>query len=199
MRQSESRQRDRTLSRSSTLFWQKQREGNRDYDLFLPIIEMTVSDVWDTVFWLPQPVSIKASVIENLYRDASGECPVIKAPTAPPCASGRFGCWTCTVVRKDKSAQKLIESGYDELVPFLQFRNWLSDIRNDPQMRWPNRRNGNAGMGPFTLEARKAILKRIDRLEDLTGHCIIDAEERGVIAGLWQLDQFPRLSFKPLQ
>jgi DNA sulfur modification protein DndC len=196
LRRSESRQRDRTLASMPDGAWQKQREGNRDYDLFLPILDLKVDEVWDSVFWLSAPRAIRPKALETLYRDASGECPVIKAPTAPPCASGRFGCWTCTVVRRDKSASKLIDAGYDELRPYFEFRNWLSEIRNDPDMRWPSRRNGSPGMGPFTIDARKMILRRIDLLEEATKSEILDSSERGVIAGLWRLDEYKRLSFK---
>lgn len=195
LRSSESQQRDRSLAKSSDRFWQKQREGKGDYDLFLPIVDMDVPEVWDAVFALPLPRSINPRELEILYRDASGECPVIKAPNAPPCASGRFGCWTCTVVRKDKSARQLIDAGYLQLQPFLQFRDWLSNIRNDPNRRWPQRRNGNAGMGPFTLDARREILARINLLEDETGAQILDTDERGLIASLWEFDQIPRLAF----
>jgi len=196
LRQSESQQRDRSLRKSSFSKWQKQTEGNKDYDLFLPILNLSVPEVWDAVFWLSKPRSILPGVLEKLYQDASGECPVIKAPTAPPCASGRFGCWTCTVVRKDKSAAQLIDAGHEELRPYLELRNWLAELRNDPEMRWPTRRNGSQGMGPFTLEARKTILRRVDLLEAETGRQIIDAQERGVIAGLWKLDNHARLKFR---
>lgn len=196
LRRAESQQRDRTLAKTPEGQWQKQREGNRDYDLFLPILDLDVPEVWDSIFWLSAPRAIRPKVLQDLYRDASGECPVIKAPTAPPCASGRFGCWTCTVVRQDKSASKLIEAGYDQLRPYFEFRNWLSEIRNDPNMRWPQRRSGSVGMGPFTLDARKAILRRIDRLEEATKSEILDASERGTIASLWRLDEYKRLSFR---
>ncbi|WP_210246777.1 hypothetical protein, partial [Bradyrhizobium sp. UNPA324] len=196
LRKSESRQRDRALALSSSLYWQKQREGKGEYDLFLPIVEMSVPEVWDAIFGLSLPKVLDNSTLEALYRGASGECPVIKAPTTPPCASGRFGCWTCTVVRKDKSASELIKSGHFQLRPFLAFRDWLAEFRNDPANRWHKRRNGSAGLGPFTIDARKEILRRVDVLEDSTGATIINAEERGVIASLWTMDNFARLTFK---
>ena len=195
LRQSESQQRDRSLAKSGDRYWQKQREGAGDYDLFLPIVDMDVPEVCDAVFALPIPSSINPRKLEVLYRDASGECPVIKAPNAPPCASGRFGCWTCTVVRKDKSAIQLIDSGYKKLEPFLKFRDWLSDIRNDPEKRWPERRNGSPGMGPFTIDARREILDRVNLLEAETRTNILDSDERGLIASLWNFDQTPRLAF----
>lgn len=197
LRSAESQQRDRSMSRSDNRYWQKQREGRGNYDLYLPIVDLDVAEVWDTIFALKRPQCIDARALEILYRDASGECPVIKAPQAPPCASGGFGCWTCTVVRKDKSASELIRAGYDELEPFLVFRNWLASIRNDPEKRWLKRRNGKAGMGPFTLEARQEILRRVDVLEATTATSILDSDERGLIARLWELDSIPRLSFPP--
>jgi DNA sulfur modification protein DndC len=195
LRSSESQQRDRSMARSSDRYWQKQREGKGDYDLFLPIVDLDIPEVWDAVFALQSPQSISPQTLERLYRNASGECPVIKAPNAPPCATGRFGCWTCTVVRKDKSAKELINAGYDELVPFLAFRDWLTEIRNDPARRWPLRRNGTQGMGPFTIETRQEILKKLDALEAETNRTILDSDERGLIASLWKFDDVPRLSF----
>ena len=195
LRRSESRQRDRSLQRSADLYWQKQREGVGEYDLFLPIVEMGVPEVWDAVFGLSQPDCLRPKPLENLYRDASGECPVIKAPEAPPCAAGRFGCWTCTVVRKDRSGAELIKSGYLELIPYFEFRKWLTEIRNDPARRWPTRRSGQEGMGPLNLEARREILQRVNDLEFSTSSEILDAEERGLIASLWRIDDIPRLNF----
>jgi DNA sulfur modification protein DndC len=196
LRKAESQQRDRTFAASADVHWQKQREGNRSYDLFLPVAELDVAEVWDAVFWLRAPTTIDPHSLEELYRDASGECPVLRAPTAPPCASGRFGCWTCTVVRQDKSARELIKSGYSQLRPFLDFRDWLAQFRNDPSKRWPKRRNGSQGLGPFTMAARMEILRRVNDLEALSGSVILDSDERGAIAGLWKLDDRPRLSFK---
>jgi DNA sulfur modification protein DndC len=196
LRRSESRQRDRSLALSEDLYWQKQREGKGEYDLFLPIVEMSVPDVWDAIFGLSSPKCLNRTDLERLYRGASGECPVIKSPTAPPCASGRFGCWTCTVVRKDKSAAELIRAGHVELRPFLAFRDWLADFRNDPKNRWPTRRSGAGGLGPLTIAARKHILERIDELEDATKTVIIDSQERNVIAALWTMDHIPRLDFR---
>lgn len=196
IRRNESVQRDRTIDKQPSGRWQKQREGNKNYDLFLPIIDLGVAEVWDAVFWLDNPKAINPDTLLALYQEASGECPIIKSPDAPPCASGRFGCWTCTVVRQDKSAQKLIEAGYDTLKPYLEFRNWLSEIRNDPAARWQNRRNGSVGLGPFTLETRKTMLHRIDLLEKETSIKIIDQAEREAIRILWDMDHLPRVTFK---
>lgn len=196
LRENESLQRNRSMKKSGDSRWQKQRESSFAYDVYLPIYSLDVPAVWDAIFGLTKPRSINARELEELYRGASGECPIIKSPQSAPCGSGRFGCWTCTVVRKDKSATQLIEAGHENLRPFLIFRDWLARFRNDPSARWPRRRNGSQGLGPFTLDARKEILRRVDLLEEQTGVEIIDGTERGIIASLWTLDDKPRLSFR---
>ncbi|WP_240006244.1 phosphoadenosine phosphosulfate reductase family protein [Pseudaquidulcibacter saccharophilus] len=188
LRKGESKQRDRSLKNSEEGNWQFQREGNTRYRIFLPILDFSVEDVWDVIFMPGFPKSLDAKKLELIYRGASGECPIIKAPNSAPCGSGRFGCWVCTVVRKDKSAISLIESGHIELLPFLSFRNWISEFRNDLSMRWGVRRNGSIGPGPFSIEARKLIFKKVRELEELTGNIIIDKEETQEIHRLWALD-----------
>jgi DNA sulfur modification protein DndC len=184
----ESEQRRRSINKMGGGHWQKQQGVGNDYQLFLPILHFDLSDVWDSVFMLDFPRAINPQKLEMIYRNASGECPIIKSPEAPACASGRFGCWTCTVVRKDKSAIKMIDAGHSELLPFLEFRNWLSEFRNMKEMRWPMRRNGMRLPGPFSLNGRRIILDRLKNLESVVGHSIIDEEETNEIARLWALD-----------
>lgn len=196
LRKDESRQRAHSIEKNGAGKWQRQMESTFSYDVYLPILDLDIPAVWDAIFGLSKPEAIAPLELEELYRGASGECPIIKSPQSAPCGSGRFGCWTCTVVRKDRSAQKLIEAGHSELTPFLNFRNWLSEFRNSPEARWKNRRNGSEGMGPFTMDARHEILRRVDELEDMTRTEIITPAERGLIAALWRFDDVPRLSFK---
>lgn len=186
LRRDESEQRRRTLASSEK--WGKQKEGKLKHDIYMPILDFSVSDVWDAIFVLPKPASVEPKLIESIYWDASGECPIIREPNSTPCASGRFGCWTCTVVRKDRSAIKLIEAGHEELAPFLEFRNWIASFRSDLDKRWPERRNGRASPGPFTISARKEILERVRALEVATDSQIITADEASEIERLWTLD-----------
>jgi len=188
MRRAESQQRDRSLARSGGDVWQMQMEGGRQYRMFLPILDLDVYEVWRAVFELSDPKSIDAKALAVLYRGAAGECPIIRAPQAPPCASGRFGCWTCTVVRKDRSSRSLVDAGHRYLLPYLEFRDWLAEIRNDGDRRWPTRRNGRAGAGPFTLETRVEIFDRLKKLERTVGVELLPKEERDEIGRLWELD-----------
>ena len=94
------------------------------------------------------------------------------------------------------SARELIKSGHGELEPFLEFRDWLAEFRNDPNNRWKLRRNGSTGLGPFSIEARKEILRRIEQLEHRANKPILSKDEREMIHYLWTVDQVPRLNFQ---
>lgn len=53
----------------------------------------------------------------KLYASASnGECPIQTDTSTPSCGNSRFGCWTCTVVDRDKASEGLLASG-DLLAP----------------------------------------------------------------------------------
>lgn len=188
VRRDESRQRARSLSMPQGDYWSKQREGAAQISLFMPILDLSLDDVWNGLEWVPGPSSMNKQQLWELYKDASDECPIIRTPDDPPCGQGRFGCWLCTVVRKDKSAEKLVASGRSELQPLLDFREWLLRIRNDEGYRATVRRNGRVGLGPFRLSARREILERVQRAEQLSGFSLISAAELRQIELEWERD-----------
>lgn len=189
LRFGESVQRDRSLQNgtSKSEIWQRQREGAAG-DLLLPIIDFSLEQVWGAAQTLSFPVAIDSIALEELYRGASEECPMVRSPLSPPCASGRFGCWTCTVVRRDKSTENMIRQGKTWLAPYLDFRNWLQRFREEKEFRWPTRRNGAPGPGPFTLEGRKLIFRKLQLLEAEVDRELISDEELRWIWQLWDLD-----------
>lgn len=108
--------------------------------------------------------------------------------------NSRFGCWICTMVKEDKSLKNFIDHGATELIPLRDFRNWLVELRADPNARDYRRRNGGVyllsngeyGRGPFTMEARKEILRRLLQLEVDTGFDLITIDELKVIDKMWE-------------
>lgn len=192
-RYGESTQRDRTLRKSeedasNSSFFQKQRDGYNEAVLFTPIIDFDVDDVWEALITLEKPIAIPTGTLVKLYKDGGAECPAIRDFKDKPCSKARFGCWTCTVVRKDKSAQNMIAEGYVELIPFLEFRDWLVEIRNKPEYRCKYRRNGREGLGPFNLYARQVIFDRLKKLENEVGYAILSQKQEDAIKMLWQKD-----------
>ena len=114
----------------------------------------------------------------------------------PVTGNSRFGCWCCTIVKEDKSLQNFIDKGSEELIPLRNFRNWLVSIRQNPDYRDNKRRNGSVyeksngdlGLGPFKLSARRIILEKLLKLEVETGFNLITLEELKLIDKLWDYE-----------
>lgn len=193
MRWGESRQRDRSMAKhgteqSGSAVIQKQRGAGSTAHLYMPIANFDLADVWSALHDLEAPISIDVFRLAQLYREGSGECPVVREMNDKPCARARFGCWSCTVVRKDRSSENLLQAGYYGLQPYTDFRKWLIEFRQDPAKRCQGRRNGSVGLGPFTLSARREILDRLELLEHQVDAQILSLEQRNYIAELWKED-----------
>jgi DNA sulfur modification protein DndC len=169
--------------------------------VYRPILELSTDDVWLLLLQRRPPWGGSHSSLLTLYRNAQGgECPIVIDKTqAPSCgtSSSRFGCWTCTVVEKDRSMEGFIEAGFDNLEPLLDFRDWLAVIRNDRSKRMLERRDGRIALmgdgettvaGPFTLETRQVILERLLKIQEEVGMPLIHPDEVTRIKMLWAED-----------
>ena len=178
---------------------------NRHNDLggclvFRPIVELSTDDVWGFLAENKPPWGGSHQRLIQLYRDAGGgECPVVMSnEDAPSCGttSSRFGCWTCTVVDKDKSLAGFVDSGFNQFTPLLEFRDWLVEIRNDPARRLARRRDGRITFtkkgvfvpGPFNLATRREILDRLLALQTKSKMDLIQEAEIDRIRELWVED-----------
>lgn len=189
VRTDESAERNRTINRHKLpeKYYLKQNASLKNI-IFAPIIDYNTKDVWSTIKFKIFPKSINHEIIGKLYKDAGSECPVYKETKGTPCGKGRFGCWTCTVVRKDKSVESMIENGYQSLAPLFNFRNWIAEFRDNKDYRCQYRRNGQKGLGPITLEGRKIILDKLITLQNEVGFTVLDSEELDLIYAHWQED-----------
>jgi len=168
--------------------------------IFRPIVDLTTDEVWEILGTYQAPWGGSHRELFQLYRDAEGgECPVVMSKDdAPGCGTNnsRFGCWTCTVVEKDKSLQGFIDSGKEIYKPLVEFRNWLVTIRNKPEYRSAIRRNGRLTFdetgkhipGPFTIQSRKEILERLLETEKEFGGKLITDEEVELIHKIWAIE-----------
>ena len=129
---------------------------------------------------------------ENLGEEQSviGEIDKDKIPVT---GHSRFGCWICTMVKEDKSLKAFIDRGEVWLEPLRDFRNWLIELRSTPSARENKRRNGQMykkadgeyGLGPFTMESRVEILRRLLQLEVTYNFELISLEELKFIDKTW--------------
>lgn len=186
VRNNESKERDKILqNHNSGKEYFYSQSGNKNTTIFAPIINYSVEEVWATIAYNSIPASLDGNELMSLYKKASGECPIIREPKSPPCGKSRFGCWTCTVVRKDNSVAGLISEGYSSLKPLHDLRNWLTEIRDLPENRMPSKRDGSVGKGSFTLETRKLILKKLLEAESQSGYKLIKEDEIEFIKKCW--------------
>jgi DNA sulfur modification protein DndC len=194
VRKGESGERDRVIERHRTVRSHYLRQAdNPNVLIFSPIIDFQVVDVWSVLGSGGPPACVKPIELVSLYWKASGDCPIVRDPKSPPCGKGRFGCWTCTVVRRDHSVENLVKFGYPGLKPLLDFRNWLAEIRGNLSYRCSRRRNGQIGLGPFTLAARRQILERLMIAQRKSRLPLIDREEARAIRRLWRSDEESRV------
>ena len=122
--------------------------------VFAPLADLDDQDVWKILMQRRAPWGGTHRNLITLYRNAGGgECPlVLSQEDAPSCGttSPRFGCWTCTVVAKDRSLRGLIASGHEDsavLEQLFDFREWLVELRELDANRQRVRRDGNTRSG----------------------------------------------------
>ena len=172
--------------------------------MFAPLADLEDNEVWMVLMQRRPPWGDSHRNLITIYRNAGGgECPlVLTKDDAPSCGSSspRFGCWTCTVVKKDRSMNGTIESGHaeqDKLEALLEFREGLIKLREDNENRSPVRRDGltkrrddrTLVYGPFTLQVRQQILDNLRALEARTGEQMISQPELEIIEDIWRHDR----------
>lgn len=163
---------------------------------FAPIKDVTKDELWEHMLSKGK-TEWKQSVTElyTLYREADRECPLVIDRETPSCGGNRFGCWTCTVISKDKSMEGFVESGKEDYVHLLNFRNFLQVSRDDLRMRSTVRRNGQKQtkdgepvLGPYTFDARKLILKKLLWTQKQVGESLISLDQLDSIEKQWVAD-----------
>jgi DNA sulfur modification protein DndC len=184
--------------------------------VFTPIDEWSADDVWEYLFSGPAPWGGDHQALFDLYKGSNaGECPLVIDTSTPSCGNSRFGCWTCTVVTKDRAMDGLIESGHTWMVPLRDFRNLLystTDPKRKSEFRNARRRDGSVTvhlktdkpgseaqekhvLGPYRLEFRQQLLRKLLENQKLvnehnpgTPYELIAQQELEQIRIEWRLD-----------
>jgi len=140
--------------------------------VYTPVQDFTTDDVWTYLLQVASPWGSNNRDLAALYRTAhAGECPLVVDDTTPSCGNSRFGCWTCTVVTRDRSMEAMIDNGADWMQPMLDFRDWLAETQDPAKKhlyRDFKRRTGQVSVkdgklirGPYKLDFCKEILSEL--------------------------------------
>lgn len=139
--------------------------------VFAAIKDVTNNELWQYLMQISCPWGGTNKELITLYKNAnSGDCPLVIDDTTPSCGNSRFGCWVCTVVKRDKSMEGLIDSGEDWMYPLMELRDSLVETRNDRDAREKRRRGSKKivgdneeewDWGPYVPKYRAKFLKKI--------------------------------------
>jgi DNA sulfur modification protein DndC len=126
-----------------------------------PIEFLSTEEVWAYLLQRPNPWGGDNRALYKLYAD-SGECPIQIDTSTLSCGNDRFGCWSCTVVERDKASEGLLASGDERMEKPIEFRETLLHYRDPASGKRDNRRmNSNEGPGVLTINARRELLTRL--------------------------------------
>lgn len=140
--------------------------------VYSPIKDLMLEEVWYIINGFTSPWGADNSKLFQIYSDASAddyECPtMVTDKSHASCGQSRFGCWTCTVVKEDKSMAALVSKGYPWLEPLLFLRESMVEERNISENRMPTRRNGQLAItedghnqGNYTPGYRARLLEQV--------------------------------------
>lgn len=193
-RRSESGSRAQTLNaRAKNEFGLRRHDDLPRCWISTPIENLSTFEVWDYLTERPCPWGGDNQALLQLYKNASGgECPLVVDQSTPSCGNSRFGCWTCTVVERDKASEGLLATGDQRMEALLHFRDILMQYR-DPENGFRDmvRKNGQEGPGPLKIEARKELLSKLLALQEESGLPVISEEELHWIQTYWNSARNP--------
>jgi len=165
--------------------------------VYAAIKDVKTEDLWQYLAQVPSPWKASNKELISLYKNAnSGDCPLVIDKTTPSCGNSRFGCWVCTVVKRDKSMEALIENGEEWMEPLMELRDLLARSRDDETVRMKKRRDGTEreGMlGPYKPDFRAEFLRALlvaqkEIKEAQPDMNLINYQELVAIQTLWHRD-----------
>lgn len=183
--------------------------------VYSPIKDLQLEEVWYIINTMISPWGADNSNLFQIYADASAddyECPtMVTNDKHRSCGQSRFGCWTCTVVKEDKSLTAQVQNGKEWLKPLLDLRGSMFEERNISENREETRRNGQNAVtadghnqGNYTIEYRTKLLKQIletqRKLQQLDSKIeLIKNSELIAIQVIWRRDlAMPNKNYKEI-
>jgi DNA sulfur modification protein DndC len=154
-------------------FWFRHGPVGSNLSYFAPIVQWRTCKVWDFLHFVAPEAGWPTEAVYELYGDTSL----------------RFGCWSCTLVRRDRTMEALAAApGGEGLSQLTEFRDLLlatAAVKENRLMR-------NGHVGPFRLEVREKLLGQLLKLEKTVGRSLIAKDEVNAIRAFWARDSFAR-------
>ncbi len=132
-----------------------------------PLLHWNTEDVWDYLQTARIQERLELDHLFDLY--GGGDL--------------RFGCWTCSLVKKDRSGMALLERGHHVMAPLLAYRSWLIEEAAKTENRYL-RQNGIRGR--LTLAFRQKAFEQLKHVETKTGQRWLIREEETLIQRFWK-------------
>jgi DNA sulfur modification protein DndC len=134
-----------------------------------PIVEWGECDVWDFLqFHAPALGYPTRHIEDSIYNGRET----------------RFGCWICTVVRQDRTMEKITALlQWSHLRPLLDFRQRVKELTSRPESRLI-RPDGKPGR--LTLAVRRQLLDELLKLQTTVGIEIVSPDEIAIIQKYWE-------------
>jgi len=140
--------------------------SNRHY--YAPIVEWETCKVWDFLAFVAPSLGWPTSGLFRLYGSQDL----------------RFGCWTCTLVKKDRTMMELMNRpGLENLKELGEFRNRL-DLLGRDKTRRIMRPDGRPG--PIDMATRRQLLRELLDLQGRAGKGLISRAEIDAIRREWR-------------
>jgi len=134
-----------------------------------PIINWQECDVWDFLNFYAPTLGYPTAQLERLVYNGR---------------ETRFGCWMCTVVRQDKTMEKLTAlPQWEHLRPLMEFRNRVKELT---QLQGSRMFRPDGRLGKLSLETREKLLKELLSLQTSLNMPLISEEEVVLIHKLWK-------------
>lgn len=151
------------------------------------------------------PWGLGYSRMKKLYKDASGECPLVADTSKQGTCGGRYGCYLCTLISEDKAMLSLLQNGYGWMKPIHDYRKFMISLAENPNMREQfmyDRKSGKIlkekSQGGFNKKGRRLLFSKLMKLRELIARTkpadlqfeVISDEEIEQIQKYWlELDQ----------
>jgi DNA sulfur modification protein DndC len=134
-----------------------------------PIVAWGECDVWDFLQFHAPALGYPTRHIENSVYNGR---------------ETRFGCWMCTVVRQDRTMEKITAlPQWSHLRPLLDFRQRVKELTSRPESRLI-RPDGKPGR--LTLAVRRQLLDELLKLQTTVGIEIVSPDEIAIIQKYWE-------------